>query len=50
MSAMTETLKTIVLIEWGIVGVLFFNGIRKWNKRLSDLLEELKEQDEESTA
>ena len=38
-------LEIIVEIEWLVLGVIFFYGIRRWNKRFTDLYNELTSED-----
>jgi hypothetical protein len=40
-------LEIIVEIEWLVIGVIFFYGIRRWNKRFTQLYNEMTAEDEE---
>ena len=39
---MAETFQTIAALMWMALSVVTFIGIRKWNKRFSDLYESMK--------
>lgn len=41
---MAETFQTIAALMWMALSVVAFIGIRKWNKRFSDLYESMKSQ------
>lgn len=44
---MTDVLKMIAAIEWIALGVLVLHGVKKWNKRFSDMYDDLKKGIEE---
>ena len=44
---MSELLKFITEIEWIALGIIFFVGLLRWNKRLSELYDELRNTIEE---
>ena len=44
---MADLLQNIACLAWLILSVIVFVGIKKWNKRFSELYEELKNQIEE---
>ena len=48
---MAEMFQTIAALMWMALAVVAFIGIRKWNKRFSDLYESIKSQlaDEEES-
>ena len=41
---MENLLQNIASVLWIVLGVCFFFGLRKWNKRFSELHDELKEE------
>lgn len=41
---MAETLNLIASIEWMALGVWVMFGLRKWNKKFSDLYDDLKKE------
>ena len=48
---MAETFQTIAALMWVALSVVAFIGLRKWNKRFSELYESIKSQlvDEEES-
>ena len=40
-------LEIIVEIEWLVIGIIFFYGIRRWNKRFTELYNEMTAEDSE---
>ena len=44
---MAEVLKLIAAIEWIALGVLVLHGVKKWNKRFSDMYDDLRKEIEE---
>lgn len=40
-------LEIIVEIEWLVIGIIFFCGIRRWNKRLTELYNDMIAEDGE---
>ncbi len=46
-SGMAEILQNIAYAAWLVLAALVFVGLRRWNRRFSDLYDELKEQIEE---
>ena len=41
---MENLLQNIASVLWIVLGVCFFFGLRKWNKRFSELYDEMKEE------
>ena len=41
---MSSLLQDIACVFWIVLGVYCFFGLRKWNKRFSELYDELKEE------
>ncbi len=40
---MSEWIKVIAEVEWIALGIIFFVGLRLWNRKFSVLYDELKE-------
>ena len=40
-------LEIIVEIEWLVIGIIFFCGIRRWNKRFTELYNDMIAEDGE---
>ena len=41
--SMSEWLHLIASVEWIALGIIFFRGLRIWNKKFSDMYDELQE-------
>ena len=41
---MSDLMTIIAALEWIALGFLYLHGLRKWNKKFSDLYDELKKE------